>query len=73
MSFQIASHLGGGGRASTRSRYDRSAGTTSGYAAGALVAPILADALGLNATIIAAAVLTAASGIFAAGWIAESP
>ncbi|MFI8993007.1 MFS transporter [Streptomyces sp. NPDC053542] len=42
-----------------------------GYAAGALVAGILADALGLNATVIAAAVLTAASGLFAAHWITE--
>ncbi|GGT37272.1 hypothetical protein GCM10010271_46610 [Streptomyces kurssanovii] len=42
-----------------------------GYAAGALVAGILADALGLNATVIAAAVLTAASGFLAARWITE--
>ncbi|GLX00400.1 MFS transporter [Microtetraspora sp. NBRC 16547] len=44
-----------------------------GYAAGALVAGILADALGLNATVIAAAVLTAASGLLAARWITEHP
>ncbi|WP_367318241.1 MFS transporter [Streptomyces sp. HUAS ZL42] len=42
-----------------------------GYAAGALVAGILADTLGLNATVIAAAVLTAASGLLAARWITE--
>jgi MFS family permease len=44
-----------------------------GYAAGALIAGILADALGLNATIVAAAVLTAASGLLAARWIIEHP
>lgn len=44
-----------------------------GYAAGALVAGILADALGLNATVIAAAVLTAGSGLLAAHWITEPP
>ncbi|MFF3608297.1 MFS transporter [Streptomyces sp. NPDC002463] len=44
-----------------------------GYAAGALVAGILADLLGLNATVIAAAVLTAASGLLAARWITERP
>lgn len=44
-----------------------------GYAVGALVAGVLADALGLNATVIAAAVLTAASGILAARWISEHP
>lgn len=42
-----------------------------GYAAGALVAGILADALDLDATVIAAAVLTAASGLLAAYWIAD--
>ncbi|WP_208026380.1 hypothetical protein [Streptomyces sp. Tu 3180] len=42
-----------------------------GYAAGALVAGILADALGLNATVIAAAVLTAASGLLTAHCITE--
>ncbi|MFE7408933.1 MFS transporter [Streptomyces laurentii] len=42
-----------------------------GYAAGALVAGILADLLGLNATIVAAAALTAASGLLAARWITE--
>ncbi|MFI6923992.1 MFS transporter [Nonomuraea spiralis] len=41
-----------------------------GYAAGALVAGVLADALGLDATVVAAAVLTAASGLLAARWIA---
>ncbi|WP_427164731.1 MFS transporter [Streptomyces sp. C1-1] len=42
-----------------------------GYAAGALVAGVLADSFGLNATVVAAAVLTAASGLLAAGWITE--
>ncbi|WP_316519970.1 MFS transporter [Kitasatospora brasiliensis] len=42
-----------------------------GYAAGALLAGVLADALGLSATIVAAAVLTAASGLFAARLIRE--
>jgi len=42
-----------------------------GYAAGALVAGILADTLGLDATVIAAAALTAASGLLAAHWITE--
>ncbi|MFF9172606.1 MFS transporter [Streptomyces sp. NPDC014793] len=42
-----------------------------GYAAGALVAGVLADAFGLDATVIAAAVLTAASGLLAARWITE--
>ncbi|TDE36489.1 MFS transporter [Actinomadura sp. 6K520] len=42
-----------------------------GYAAGALVAGVLADTLGLNATVIAAAVLTAGSGLLAARWITE--
>ncbi|MFF0434389.1 MFS transporter [Streptomyces sp. NPDC004327] len=44
-----------------------------GYAAGALVAGVLADLLGLNATIVAAAVLTAVSGLVAARWISEHP
>ncbi|MFG2561528.1 MFS transporter [Streptomyces sp. NPDC048496] len=44
-----------------------------GYAAGALVAGVLADAFGLNATVIAAAVLTAASGLLAARWITDRP
>ncbi|WP_219933605.1 hypothetical protein [Streptomyces sp. NWU339] len=35
------------------------------------VAGVLADALGLNATLVAAAVLTAASGLLAARWITE--
>ncbi|WP_435058752.1 MFS transporter [Streptomyces sp. bgisy060] len=42
-----------------------------GYAVGALVAGVLADALGINATVIAAALLTAASGALAARWITE--
>ncbi|MGI5489461.1 MFS transporter [Microtetraspora malaysiensis] len=42
-----------------------------GYAAGALVAGVLADALGLNATVVAAAVLTAASGLLAARWLTD--
>ena len=44
-----------------------------GYAAGALVAGLLADAFGLNSTIVAAAALTAASGLIAAAWITEQP
>jgi len=42
-----------------------------GYAAGALVAGILAQTLGLDATVIAAAVLTGMSGLLAARWISE--
>ncbi|MCF6526152.1 MFS transporter [Streptomyces sp. JJ36] len=42
-----------------------------GYAVGALVAGVLADALGLNATVVAAAVLTAVSGLLAARWITD--
>ena len=41
----------------------------AGYAAGALLAGVLADALGLETTVAAAAVLTAASGLLAARWI----
>ncbi|MFF9481853.1 MFS transporter [Streptomyces sp. NPDC014733] len=44
-----------------------------GYAAGALLAGVLADTLGLNATVVAAAVLTAVSGLAAARWITERP
>jgi MFS family permease len=44
-----------------------------GYATGALIAGVLADLLNLNATVIAAAVLTAASGLLAARWITEHP
>jgi MFS family permease len=43
----------------------------TGYAVGALVAGVLADTLGLNATVVAAAVLTAGSGLLAARWITE--
>ncbi|MGW5432889.1 MFS transporter [Streptomyces sp. NPDC004059] len=42
-----------------------------GYAVGALVAGVLADALGLDATVLAAAALTAGSGLLAARWISE--
>jgi MFS family permease len=42
-----------------------------GYAVGALVAGVLADALGLDATVVAAAALTAGSGLLAAHWISE--
>ncbi|WP_372348542.1 MFS transporter [Streptomyces sp. KL116D] len=42
-----------------------------GYAAGALVAGVLADTLGLSATVITAAALTAASGLLAARWITD--
>ncbi|MGW1092393.1 MFS transporter [Streptomyces sp. NPDC002596] len=44
-----------------------------GYAAGALVAGLLADTLGLNATVLAAAGLTAVSGVLAARWITDRP
>ncbi|GAA3044502.1 MFS transporter [Streptomyces roseofulvus] len=44
-----------------------------GYAAGALVAGVLADALGLDVTVLAAATLTAASGLFAARWMTDRP
>jgi MFS family permease len=44
-----------------------------GYAAGALVAGVLADTLGLNATVLAAAGLTAMSGLLAARWITDRP
>ncbi|MEV7022581.1 MFS transporter [Kitasatospora sp. NPDC093558] len=44
-----------------------------GYAAGALVAGVLADALGLDATIVAAAALTALSGLAAARLLADRP
>jgi MFS family permease len=42
-----------------------------GYAAGGLTAGILANAAGLNAAVIAAAILTAGSGVLAAIWIEE--
>ncbi|MGW0878146.1 MFS transporter [Streptomyces sp. NPDC002671] len=44
-----------------------------GYAVGALVAGVLADAFGLDATVLAAAALTAASGLLAAHWITDRP
>ncbi|QLJ04139.1 MFS transporter [Streptomyces sp. NEAU-sy36] len=44
-----------------------------GYAAGALAAGVLADAFGLDTTVVAAAVLTAGSGLLAARWIGEHP
>ncbi|MFB7533449.1 MFS transporter [Streptomyces sp. NPDC056178] len=44
-----------------------------GYAAGALAAGILADALGLRITVLTAAALTALSGLLAARWITERP
>ncbi|MGW5424019.1 MFS transporter [Streptomyces sp. NPDC003943] len=44
-----------------------------GYAVGALLAGVLADLLGLNATVVAAAVLTALSGLVAAHLISEHP
>ncbi len=44
-----------------------------GYAAGALVAGIIADAFNLDATVIAAAILTGVSGLLAARWITETP
>ncbi|WP_256255716.1 MFS transporter [Streptomyces sp. MUSC 14] len=42
-----------------------------GYAGGAVIAGLLADAFGLDATVITAAALTAASGLLAARWITE--
>ncbi|MEV6794434.1 MFS transporter [Streptomyces sp. NPDC051320] len=42
-----------------------------GYALGALVAGIVAETAGLNAAVIAAAALTAGSGLLAARWITE--
>ncbi|MFE2236201.1 MFS transporter [Streptomyces sp. JL2001] len=44
-----------------------------GYAVGALTAGVLADALGLDATVLAATVLTAASGLLAARWMTDHP
>ncbi|MFE4335909.1 MFS transporter [Streptomyces sp. NPDC056831] len=44
-----------------------------GYAAGALAAGVLADALGLQTTVLTAAALTALSGLLAARWITERP
>ncbi len=43
-----------------------------GYAGGALVAGVLADAFGLTSTIFAAAAITALSGVLAARWITEA-
>ena len=40
-----------------------------GYAIGAVIAGLLAQALGLSAAVIAAGVLTLASGLLAALWI----
>ncbi|MEU6975542.1 MULTISPECIES: MFS transporter [unclassified Streptomyces] len=40
-----------------------------GYAAGALLAGVLADAIGLDATVMVAAALTAASGLLAGRWM----
>jgi MFS family permease len=42
-----------------------------GYAVGALVGGVVADLSGLNAAVIAAAAITAASGLLAARWITE--
>ena len=44
-----------------------------GYAAGALVAGVIADRLGLNAAVAAAGIITALSGLLAARWITELP
>ncbi len=44
-----------------------------GYAAGALVAGVIADRFGLNAAVAAAGVLTAISGVLAARWITDVP
>lgn len=43
-----------------------------GYAAGALLAGVIADQFGLNATVAAAGAITAASGLLAAHWITEN-
>ncbi|MFJ8849307.1 MFS transporter [Streptomyces sp. NPDC102437] len=43
-----------------------------GYAGGALVAGVLADAFGLKTAVSAAAVLTAGSGLLAARWITDT-
>jgi len=43
-----------------------------GYAAGALVAGVIATTINLDATVIAAAILTALSGLLAAHWITEN-
>ncbi|CAA0082656.1 Inner membrane transport protein YajR [Mycolicibacterium vanbaalenii] len=42
-----------------------------GYAAGALIAGVVADALNLHATVVVAAIMTALSGLLAAHWITE--
>jgi MFS family permease len=44
-----------------------------GYAAGAVVAGVIADWLGLHAAVVAAGVLTAMSGVLAARWITDLP
>jgi len=44
-----------------------------GYAVGALVAGVIADAMNLHAAVVAAAVLAALSGLLAAHWITEEP
>jgi hypothetical protein len=42
-----------------------------GYAVGALIAGVLADTFGLNATVAAAAILTAGPGLLAVRWNTE--
>ena len=44
-----------------------------GYAAGALVAGVIADRFGLNAAVAAAGIITAISGALAARWISDVP
>lgn len=44
-----------------------------GYAAGALIAGVIADRFGLNAAVVAAGVITALSGLLAARWITDLP
>lgn len=44
-----------------------------GYAAGALVAGVIADWLGLHAAVVAAGVITALSGVLASRWITDLP
>ncbi len=44
-----------------------------GYAAGALIAGVIADWLGLHAAVVTAGVITALSGLLAARWISDIP
>jgi predicted MFS family arabinose efflux permease len=44
-----------------------------GYAIGAVIAGLIAQALGLNAAVIAGGALTLASGLLAARWLTDGP